>query len=369
MVLRGKLSFWLVLVVVVLVIGFVVPAITNFSWSGFMATVVSDYNEAAERAASYGEEDEDDEEDSDTSLQPMTVTLDDDAIEFAGVETISVTEKLFFSELMAYATVVDTRDLLRWRSRINQLQSTVRVAQVGERAAKQELERLRKLSKNTGSVASKNVNYADASWQEARANLQAARFQLDDAKTELLQGWGNPIASWVLDNPSKEFDRLVSREDTLILVTLPVDASLSADVSMIRVSREGDRDAARKAYYVSPAYLATQQIQGETYYFRISTGKLRLGMRLDAWIPQNDEPKTGVHIPEQAIVWYAGQPWTYVQQDEATFKRRALADGDIVVGGIFIEAGFEAGEDLVVSGSQMLLAEEFRWQIHDEDDD
>lgn len=369
MVLRKKLSFWLVLVVVVLVVGLVVPAITNFSWSGFLTTVVSDYNEAAERAASYGEEDDDDEEDGDDSLQLMTVTLDDDAIDYAGVETVPATKKLFFSELMAYATVVDTRDLLRWRSRINQLQSTIRVAQVAEQAAKQELERLRKLANNTGSVASKNVNYADASWQEARANLQAAQFQLDDAKTELLQGWGNPIASWVLDKPSKEFDRLVSREDTLILVTLPVDASLSADVSMIRVSREGDRDVARKAYFVSPAYLATQQIQGETYYFRISTGKLRLGMRLDAWIPQNDEPKTGFHIPEQAIVWYAGQPWTYVQQDEATFKRRALADGDIVVGGIFIESGFNAGDELVVSGSQMLLAEEFRWQIHDEDDD
>lgn len=369
MVLRRKLRFWLVFVVVMLVVGVVVPAITNFSWSGFMTTVVSDYNEAAERAASYGDEDDDDDEKDGNNLQPMTVILDDDIIGYAGIETTPVIEKLFFSELMAYATVVDTRDLLRWRSRINQLQSTVRVAQVGERAAKQELDRLRKLSKNTGSVAGKNVNYADASWQEARANLQAARFQLDDAKIELFQSWGNPIANWVLENPSKEFDRLVSREDTLILVSLPVDASLSADVSMIRVSREGDRDAARKAYFVSPAYLATQQIQGETYYFRISTGKLRLGMRLDAWIPQNDEPRTGFHIPEQAIVWYAGQPWTYTQQDEATFKRRALADGDIVVGGIFIESGFEAGEKLVVSGSQMLLAEEFRWQIHDEDDD
>lgn len=367
--LNRKLSFWLVLLVAIIVIGFTLPAVTKLSWSEFIGSLVSDYNEAAERAASYGEEDEDEEDGDDSMLQPMTVTLHDDAIDHAGVETIPVTKKLFFSELMAYATVVDTRDLLRWRSRINQLQSTVRVAQVGERAAKQELERLRKLSKNTGSVAGKNVNYAEASWQEARANLQAASFQLDDAKIELFQGWGNPIANWVLDNPSKEFDRLVSREDTLILVTLPVDASLSADVSMIRVSREGDRDAARKAYFVSPAYLATQQIQGETYYFRISTGKLRLGMRLDAWIPQNDAPKTGFHIPEQAIVWYAGQPWTYTQQNEATFKRRALADGDIVVGGIFIESGFEAGEKLVVSGSQMLLAEEFRWQIHDEDDD
>jgi len=367
--LRRKLSFWLVLVVVVIVVGFVVPAITNFSWSGFIKTVVSDYNEAAEHAASYGEEDEDDDDAGENSLQPLTVTLNDEAIDYAGVETTAIAEKLFFPELMAYASVVDSRELIQWRSRINQLQSAVRVTEVKENASRKELDRLRKLAKSTGTVASKNVNYADASWQEARANLQASRFQLDDAETELLQSWGVPIANWVMDKPSKEFDRLVSREDTLILVTLPVDASLPADVNLIRVSREGDRESARKAYYVSPAYMATQQIQGETYYFRISTGKLRLGMRLDAWIPQNDEPQTGFYIPEAAIVWYAGQPWTYIQKDEATFKRRALAAGETVAGGIFIQSGFTAGEELVMSGSQMLLSEEFRWQIHDEDDD
>lgn len=353
----------------ILVIGVAVPAFTKLSWSDWVDGLLTDYNEAAERAASYGDDDDDDDESETSETQAMTVVLDDEAIDYAGVETLAVKEKLFFPELMAYASVVDTRELIRWRSRINQLQSSLRVAEVTEQSARKELERLQKLAKSTGTVASKNVNYADASWQEARANLQAARFQVEDAKTELRQSWGESIADWILSKPSKEFDRLVSREDTLILVTLPVDASLPADVNVIRVSRDGDRDTARKAYYISPAYMANQQIQGETYYFRINTGKLRLGMRLDAWIPQNDEPQTGFHVPEQAIVWYAGQPWTYVQLDEATFERRALAAGETVVGGIFIQSGFKVDEELVISGSQMLLSEEFRWQIHDEDDD
>lgn len=367
---RNKLPFWLLLAAGLIIL-VTIPMVTGKSWPALFEGWLDEYNEAAERADGFGDEDDEGEEEEgdDGSLQPLTVTLDDEAVEYAGVDIMPVKEKLFFPEIKAFASVVDVRELIQWRSRLNQLQSALTLARVSENSSRQELERLKKLAGNTGSVASKNVNYAEASWQEARANLQAARFQLEDAETELKQSWGQVIAAWIIDKDSKEFERLVNREDSLLLVTVPVDESLPADVSVIRVSREADRDAARKAYYVSPAYVASQVAQGETYYFRIATGKLRLGMRLDAWIPQNDEPLRGFHIPEQAIVWYAGQPWSYIKQDEATYKRRSLVSGQAVAGGIFIQSGFEAGEELVISGSQMLLSEEFRWQIHGEDDD
>lgn len=366
---RKHLPSWLLLAVCLVII-LLIPVVSGSSWSAIVSGWVGDYEEAAERAASHGDDDDDEEEEGAISkLQPMMVTLDDEAVAFAGVDTMPLTQKLHFPEVKAYARVVDARELIQWRSRLNQLQSALTLAQVNENATRQELSRLRQLAKSTGSVAGKNVTYAEANWQEARANLQAARFELEDARTELTQSWGQVIAGWVIDKETKEFQRLVDREDSLLLVSLPVDETLPANISVIRVSREGNRNSARKAYYVSPAYISGQQAQGETYYFRISTGKLRLGMRLDAWIPQNDEPLQGFHIPDDAIVWYAGQPWTYVKKDEATYRRLALAAGKTVVGGIFMQSGFEDGDLLVVSGSQMLLSEEFRWQIHGEDDD
>lgn len=369
MVSRNKVSFWLLLAAGLLIL-IAVPMLAGKSWPSLFQGALEQYNEAAEKAASIGDEEDDDEAEADEdSLQPLTVRLDDEALAFAGVETMPVADNLYFPEIRAFASVVDGRELIQWRSKLNQLQSALTLAQVNENATKQEYDRLQKLAKATGSVASKNVNYARASWQEAQANLQAARFELEDARLELEQSWGQQIAGWITDQDSKELQRLINREDSLLIVTLPVDETLPADVNVIRVSREGDRDSARKAYYVSPAYMNSQPTQGETYFFRIETGKLRLGMRLDAWIAQNNEPLHGFYIPEQAIVWYAGQPWTYVQEDEATYKRKSLVAGLKDVGGIFVQSGFEQGERLVVSGSQMLLSEEFRWQIHGEDDD
>jgi hypothetical protein len=368
MALRARIGFTFVAAALILLIWFVAPAVTNESWPAFFNDIVNEYNEAAERASSHGDDDDDEQEEG-GSAQLMTVILDDDAIDYAGVSTLPLSESLYSPEQSAYASVVDIRPLVQWRSRINQLQSAVNVAQVKEQSSRKELERLRKLAKSTGSVASKNVLYADASWQEAKANLRAKQFELEDAKAELVQSWGATIAEWVQSDESETFAHLVSHEEALLMVTLTVDATLAEDVSEIYVSRDGDRAHAVIANYVSPAYTPSQQIQGETYFFRLKNENLRVGMRLEAWIPQNEAALRGYQIPERAVVWYAGQPWAYVQQDEATYKRRPLVTGTDVSGGIFVESGFVTGELLVVSGSQMLLSEEFRWQIHDEDDD
>lgn len=363
---RNKYSLWLTLAVLIIV-AIAVPLISDQSWPSLFSQGVEAYKEAAERASEVGEEEDEDQEHE--QGEPMRVELNDEVKNAAGIELLSLQQDLYYPESRAYATVVDVRDLIQWRTRLKQLEVELDLAQMHERAQLQELNRLKQLAEATGSIASKNISYAKSNWQQARAKREAASLALEAAKTELTQGWGAVVASWVSVQDSKEFKRLVTRQDTLIQITLPVALTLPADVNVIRVSRQGQRDTARKAYYVSPAFVANYAAQGETYYFRMATGKLRLGMRLHAWIPRNAEGLRGFFIPERAIVWYAGKPWTYVQQSEQVYLRRPLAEGEAVAGGIFIQSVFEEGESLVVAGSQMLLSEEFRWQILDEDDD
>lgn len=355
----NKKWLWALIILSALAVIFV-GSFWDKSWNERLEELVSSHQQF---------EDDDDSEEEENANQPLIVTLADETIPYAGIDTLTLHKTLLFPEFKAYAEVVDIRELIQWRARLNQLRSAVTIASVTENADRLEWERLKKLAKGTGSVASKNVIYAETSWREAKANLNSAAFQLEDAKTELIQSWGESIANWVMDKSSKELERLINRHDTLLMVTLPIESSLPADVNVIRVSRAGDRASARKAYFVSPAYVSAKQIQGETYYFRIATGKLRLGMRLDAWIPENSDPDSGFHIPDEAIVWYSGQPWAYIQLNEASYKRIPLSEGKLVAGGIFTQSEFEEGNEVVISGAQMLLSEEFRWQIHDEDDD
>jgi hypothetical protein len=315
------------------------------------------------------EADDDDDEDAE-AVMPMTVTLDDTGQQLAGIETLTVKQSNFYPENRARATVVSIQPMLNQRAELRQMQAAVNIAQVREQSRRQELNRLQTLANATGSVANKQVQAAEAAWQEARAALNQTQVELDNLQRTIRQQWDASMADWVFNPEDVAYKRLVQRSDSLLLVTMPVGQPLQADVNMIRVAPEGDRAQARKAYYVAPAISVDSSLQGETYYFRINTGRLRAGMRLDAWVPESQVPISGVMIPDNAIVWYAGQPWAYIEIGEGQYQRVSLSNALPAAEGLFDDKGLVKPSDvLVVDGAQTLLSEEFKWQIVEEDDD
>jgi hypothetical protein len=363
---RNKLAVWLVAISVIVLVAFTVPKVTGQSWLSFSQQILEEYQELVVG----GEDDDDDEyEEENEARAEFEVVLDDDALELAGLEMQQLHLVDFFPEVKGYAKVVDLRHLLNFRADYNRVQAELSLAAVNEKAAASELARLKKLNNGSGSIAIKNVNYAEADWQAKKATLQGLKFQLEDVKDMARQTWGDLIADWVLTPNSKVFERLLNREDSLLLVTLPLSASLPDDITIIRVSRDESRDHARKAYLVASAVSSDLAVQGETYYFKTETGKLRSGMHLEAWIPKTHTTIQGVFIPQTAIVWYDGEPWVYSELDEGHFKRKPVGNHEVTAGGVIAEQGFIENESIVITGAQILLSEEFSWQIVDEDDD
>jgi len=366
--LRGKISVWITVLLVLAGILFVIPAASKSTFLDQLESWFEDYSEAVDSA--QDDDDDDDESSGDVATTPagkMVVRIEDEIGAYAGIETVNLVQTSFFPESKALAIVVDLRPMLALRARHHQALAALNVANVAERAAAAELARLKTLAKGSGSVATKNVIYAEASWHEAKAKLQGLNFDLQATHDEALQIWGEVISSWILTEDSTQWHRLLSRQDSLLLVTLPLDLSLDKEVSDIRIARDGSRQQARKAIFVSAALATDQVIQGETYYFKTATGQLRTGMRLDAWLPEGSEPLNGVFIPDEAMVWNDGQAWVYVKLEDDLYQRRSLLSGLVAAGGVFMTDELSAGDTLVMRGSQMLLSEEFRWQIEGDD--
>lgn len=337
------------------------PSVSTANW---LDDVKSWFVDEPETAAVR--EDEDDDQ---GQLGPMQVRLDTFALELANIETTALVESSYAPEIHARAKVLDPQPLLMLRSRYNQALAAREVAAVNTQSSARELERLRQLAERSGTIATKEVNRAEAQWREARARQQGTELKIENIRNEIIQDWGDVIAEWVLDKDSEEFQRLLTRRDSLLLVTLPGGQQLPAPVYVIHVAASGQRDKARKAYYISPAHVSDQGLASETYYFKLETARLRSGMRLDAWVPQDTVPETGVMIPDDAIVWYAGQPWTYSVEGDGYFQRRSLQSAQDAPQGMFLTEGLQPGDEIVMRGGQILLSEEFSAQIPDEDDD
>jgi hypothetical protein len=153
------------------------------------------------------------------------------------------------------------------------------------------------------------------------------------------------------------------------MISIPSHRSLPQLAKSVYIAHDGVRANARQAILVSEAPTSEASAYGETYFFRASREKLRAGMRLDVWVPLHDKPVNGVLLPLSAIVWHSGKPWVYARTDDELFIRRAVPAHSRFGDAWFVREGLSAGDSVVVSGSQMLLSEEFRWQIPQEDDD
>lgn len=323
--------------------------------------------------ARMDDDDDDDDDDRDASVVLLdgvpAVQLAVEVQRHSGLRIAALAPHQFRDEATATARVLDIQPLLELRARYSAAQAALALVQPELRAARQEVERLRILHREQTGVSTRQLQQAELKLETSQAQVMAAERQLVHMREEAVQTWDAPLVDWALGPESELFRRLLSRQEALLLATLPPGVHLPEEAAFVYVGLHGERLQARKGYVISPAPTTEPTVQGETWFLRTPATRLRVGMRVDVWVPQGDTTVGGVRIPGEAVVWYAGKPWAYVQVDEEHFLRRPLEAARRLGEDWFVAEGFQAEEMVVVSGGQMLLSEEFRAQIPDEDDD
>ncbi len=272
-------------------------------------------------------------------------------------------------EVLSYAQVVDVLPLLEAQSNYHRTLAERDLIQTSLNSEAAVVKRLRLLLQEQTSITGSQLREAEARLAYQRTRLNAVRQAIQDLRLQIQQTWGVEVSTMLLDDNSALFAGLLSGQTVLLRLVLPVDSHLAEGIQSIAVSRNLQRQQASTAALLSAALTTDPLVQGETWYFTSSADQYRSGMRLNAWVPQSTESRAGLLLPGEAVVWYAGKPWVYRRVDGEVFERVPLVDFSSIEGGLFVEQGLEATDEIVISGGQMLLSEEYRWQIPAEDDD
>lgn len=321
----------------------------------------------------HADDDDDDEAGVDTKQQllrgSLRVILSVQTQQLAGIETIAAENIALDAEDKAYAAVVDMTQLVNQRSSYRNMQAELEVAKTRVNNAAQILRRREKLNAETTNISQRQLQEARAEFQTQNALFKSVQTRLENSRAEMRQRWNPAVTELALQDGSGIFERLLNQQDYLLLLSLRPDQQLSRDAAYVFVNRIDERHTARKAYVVSPAPYSEINLPGETYFLRTPAEGLRVGMRLHVWLPGTGFSGTGIGIPDEAIVWYAGQAWAYVQADEETFSRRRLPQSLRTGNTWLVNENFTVGDRIVINGAQTLLSEEFKWAIPDEDDD
>ena len=297
------------------------------------------------------------------------ITLDDEAQEAVGLETAEPKPAKYQDQVRAYGTVLDLSALTTLNTNYVAAVSQLNTAEARLAASQPAFARAQALyAKNIGNLV--QVQTTEAAVIADRAAVEAAQSQVRTLRATALQEWG-PVIGNALVSSGGLVTRLIERVEFLLQITLPPgiqldDVPASAAVEVVGRPRRAD------VRYISPATRTDPRIQGLTYFYAAAANSGVLpGMNVRAFLASGT-PVDGVTIPASAVVWWAGRAWVYRRVGDDAFSRREIPT-DMPAeenGGFIVPATVLAGAgDVVVTGAQMLLSEEFRSQIQVGGDD
>lgn len=263
-------------------------------------------------------------------------------------------------ELRAYGMVMDLQALVDLRNSFATAKAQVEKARASLEASRKDYERVKALHENRN-ISDKVFQVAEATWRSDEASARAAETALNVSEGNIRQRWGAVVATWLFDG-SKEFGRLMQRQDVLLEVTLPPAPRLSSAPRNARVqTSEGKLASAR---FVSPSPSTDPRIQGMSFFYlaQAQATDLLPGMNVLAYLPNGSQTQ-GVIVPASSVVWWQGKAWIYAQKDSDRFIRQEISTETPAGDGWFVRNGLLSNDRIVVSGAQLLLSEELRSQI------
>lgn len=304
---------------------------------------------------------------SDYGENRTAVVLNEKTQAITGLQTTVLEASQFGAEYAVTGKALTLQPLLVLRNRYLELLAQHQQAVAKLKQAEQNKQRQQDLFRH-GVTSKHNLQEQQLQWHTEKSVVEANSLQTKAIVDEARLMWGNTLTAWVVTSDSVQLADFLSGHSVLLQITLPADKTLVTGNPVIYVEALGYRHKASKAVFISDAPQMDSAFPGQRYFFQAQGKSIKPGMRVVAWIAEKKQAASGVMLPKSAVIWMLDQVFVYVKSGKYTFSRRLVNNYKITPEGYFAVSGFDTGEEIVTSGAQMLLSEEQRRQIPDEDD-
>lgn len=276
-------------------------------------------------------------------------------------------------------------DRVNLNDRLAAAQADVETSRAPLAADQSALGRVRTLNADDKNVSDRAVQEAEArvAAEQARLNgaqqsvrlLTTALASSRDAALPLEIARGGVVVE-VLAHPGESVEsgqallRIARFDKLLARVDVPAGETVAPGLTSASIVPLGNEARPLTGERVGFASSVDPKTQGQPFVFRVtdSSGALRPGLSVTAYLEAPGAARSGAVAPRSAVIWQTGKTWVYVQTDKERFARREVVLEDPASDGWFTRS-LKPGDKVVTRGAQMLLSEEFKSQIRVEDDD
>jgi hypothetical protein len=288
----------------------------------------------------------------------------------SGIQTTALKSSAHQASLSSYGNVISIDNLTELRSRYFAAKADAEVLRTTIAHNKIEYNRQYELNLDDKNVSDKVVATALATIKADEAKMSAAESNARNIADSIRQLWGETLAQQAISQSTNTLlQNLINAKEVLIQTTLPFESAEPRENSSITIAPIAAPSQSVKAYYLSRAPISNATLQGKTYFYHAVTSDLRAGIQVKTLSSLSKESVSGVIIPNSAVVWYGGKPWVYQKLKADQFSRLPINTETELENGWFYHGILKANDQIVTSGAQLLLSEEFKSQITNENED
>jgi hypothetical protein len=288
--------------------------------------------------------------------------------QITGLQTMEAQSASYRPEFMAFGKAISLQPLLALRHQYLQALTEGASAKAKFIQSEAGVKRVRDLLTH-GVAAKRRLQEQQSQWRVDKSQVDANYYKMQAIADEARLSWGKQLTEWALTADSDELDSFLAGQDILLQITMPSNRKLADDIRTIYVDATGNRGKAHEASLISSAPQTDISMQGMSYFFQTPVKEISPGMAVSAWISEDKNAVEGVVIPKSAVLWLMNQQFVYIKSGEMRFSRRLITKAASMNDGYFIEDAIRPGEHVVTKGGQLLLSEELRGQISNEEDD
>ena len=277
------------------------------------------------------------------------------------------------SDIYSYGEVLNLSDLFAKKNNLANLsrkKNKINNQLIGE------LEYLEKLKALNGD----NKNIADNVLAEKEGEVDFLENDLAIVENDITNilintehKWGAYFKKHIVLDQNTIARSIFSNKYRLINITIPSEdlpLQMPAEVNVFLPNN----NTKYKAEFISEAPSSNKSLQGRSFFYVIKNNEINLGSKIKANITKSNKQsvKKKLFIPSKSVVWNNGKPWVFIKTDvnNGNFLRRPLLNPlETDNGWVINEDILKINDLVVVDGAQLLLSEEFKYQIKNENED
>lgn len=190
---------------------------------------------------------------------------------------------------------------------------------------------------------------------------------------KVLSQWGNKFYMAITGKAKdKQLNPLLNGEARLVKITLPSsDSDNSIPHKIIFTPINGNNET--EGIYLDKAPTIEPSILGQTFYYLIQSPDIRIGSKLIGFYKEkqnNDKHMNRYEVQSSSIVWSNGLPWVFIEEEPFLFVKKPVSlENEIKDGWLVISEALSTNDIIVSKGAQLLLSEEYKYQIKNENED